>query len=251
MSDSPLRPTTVQLFYKKNIQLAPYNNAELGLIITLEALPDAALDPAHLAEALDGCWASVQTFVHAQEDRARARFAETLPEDDHRPWTPKGRGGRASFHPVNAQVTGDDPFPDRGGPVAPAPPVEPEQGTAGGAAPPVEPDAGGAAPAEDTPPAASVAPPQTPEEAQARYFARYGLRIGGDTLRAVRTFFVEPGLVEPGSIEDWVALATRTRDELKARDERMETARAAFAAAQAKTAAMAPVRATQGRRPTR
>ena len=126
---------------------------------------------------------------------------------------------------------------------------------------PVEPDADGtppaedtppeAPPAEDTPPAASIAPPQTPEEAQARYFARYGLRIGGDTLRAVRTFFVEPGLVEPGSIEDWVALATRTRDELKARDERMETARAAFAAAQAKTAAMAPVRATQGRRPTR
>jgi hypothetical protein len=86
------------------------------------------------------------------------------------------------------------------------------------------------------------APPATVEEARQRYFARYGDALGGDTFYHVRRFFVEPQMPEPESTEDWVKLAERTRDELRARDETLARGREALSKAEQKAAAMAPQR---------
>ena len=60
-----MRPVTAQLFYKKSIRLAAYNQAEIGLIITLEADPDQPVDPEHIGEALAPAWAQVQAFIQS------------------------------------------------------------------------------------------------------------------------------------------------------------------------------------------
>ncbi|MBX0330031.1 hypothetical protein K2Z83_20390 [Oscillochloris sp. ZM17-4] len=239
-----MRPTTVQLFYKKSIRLAPYNQAEVGLILTLEADPDAPIAPAAIGDALQPTWAQVQAFVHGQEDAAINRFLELNPQEQ----LPR-RNGRAVFTPVAAEVIGeaDEPlalnegFPARQEPAGDAAP----------AAKSLAPDEGFPA-RQETPAAGSKTPPRTVEEAERRYFARYATPLGGTDMDAIRAFFSDSELSPPASVDEWLALATRTRAEVKARKDAAEHEQKVAAAkstlADAEAAAVPLARPARSRR---
>ena len=61
-------------------------------------------------------------------------------------------------------------------------------------------------------PVAPAAPPATPEEAETRFYARYGEVIGGATWADVRRYLRQPRRLEPGTVEQWIATAAAVRD---------------------------------------
>ncbi|NNJ12099.1 hypothetical protein EKD04_017350 [Chloroflexales bacterium ZM16-3] len=242
-----MRPVTVQLFYKKSIRLAPYNQAEVGVIVTLEANPDEAVDPAQLAEAISPAWAQVREFVHGQEDTAILRYQDLNPHE-----LPQGRrSGRAAFTPVAHEVVDrqtDQESADRIAGEAAAR-VDPQPAQADSGFPACE-DAVAREDAAAQP--TGPEPPKTAEEAAERYFVRYGEALGGSDLAAVQAFFGEDAapLELPTSIDAWLALATRTRAAIKARQataehqQRVDEAKQTLVAAEQRAAPLgrAPAR---------
>jgi len=59
------------------------------------------------------------------------------------------------------------------------------------------------------------APPSTPEEAEQRFFARYGQIVGGDDWRAVQRY-LRSRAPRPTAIEGWYAAAEAVRDHARA-----------------------------------
>ena len=72
---------------------------------------------------------------------------------------------------------------------------------------------------EPKPPAAQVAapvastagPPQTPEDAEQRFFARYGEQIGGTDWSAVK-HYLNTHLPKPRTVDRWLKVAEQVRD---------------------------------------
>jgi hypothetical protein len=92
---------------------------------------------------------------------------------------------------------------------------------------PTDPPAGYAPaqpPADPQPPRTGVLhtpnpqPPTTPEEAEARFFTRYGEIIGGGSWANVRRYLKEPRRPEPATVEQWIAAAEAVRDRSRSED---------------------------------
>jgi hypothetical protein len=62
-------------------------------------------------------------------------------------------------------------------------------------------------------PTPSTQPPQTPEEAEARFYVRYSASIGGQDWASVRRYLKEPRRPEPASVEQWIATAEAVRNQ--------------------------------------
>lgn len=80
---------------------------------------------------------------------------------------------------------------------SPAPPAAPARPTGAGTRPGRNP----------TP----LGPPRTAEEAERRFYARYGEAIGGTTWQAVQRYLGHL-LPRPTSVETWIAVAEEVRD---------------------------------------
>jgi hypothetical protein len=76
-----------------------------------------------------------------------------------------------------------------------------------------------AQPAQVTP--APAGPPRTPEEAERRFFARYGTIVGGESWLDVRAYL---GVEQPKpiTVEGWIEAATAVRDASRAAKEAAE-----------------------------
>ena len=77
------------------------------------------------------------------------------------------------------------------------------------------------------------APPETPEEARDRFYARYGMAIGGNAWQAVCSFhgWNPTEKQQPKTIEHWLEIAYLTREEITKREYNARQRRAAVAAA--------------------
>ena len=62
-----------------------------------------------------------------------------------------------------------------------------------------------------TAPAATTTPPTTPDEAERRFFARYGPIICGDDWRAVQSY-LDTRIPKPTTVEGWISAAQAVRD---------------------------------------
>jgi hypothetical protein len=63
----------------------------------------------------------------------------------------------------------------------------------------------------EEPAAPAQEPPSSPEEAERRFYARYGFTIGGDTWADVKRYLRQPRRPHPATIEQWYATARAVR----------------------------------------
>jgi hypothetical protein len=77
-----------------------------------------------------------------------------------------------------------------------------------------------AAPAQSEPPpevGPAAQPPRTPEEAEQRFYTRYGEALGGETFSEVRKYLGDARRRAPTTVEGWIALAEEVRALAKAK----------------------------------
>jgi len=248
-----MRVLKVTLTYQQHISLAPYTHVDAGLVVEVEPNPEDGIDALRDLDALiAAAWGVIGPAVTAQVQTAVAEYDALQGERRLRltPGDPPLRNGTGAAHtPADPQpalpkqreliesvreslgwthdelralatrlnvdiatltrgeaqafLTALHQQPRRARPPVPPAPAEPQGPT---------PEAG----AHQGSPPALQRPPQTPEEAEQRFYARYGETIGGTTWPKVCAYLGQSRRPKPAGIDDWIAAAEQVRDHAKA-----------------------------------
>jgi hypothetical protein len=62
-------------------------------------------------------------------------------------------------------------------------------------------------------PTPNFQPPATPEEAEQRFYVRYGAIIGGQDWASIQRYLKEPRRPAPTTVEQWITAAEAVRDQ--------------------------------------